>query len=91
MADKKKNISAEKAGEKSKNSENFFVKIWKKLVKLCKDTKGELKKVSWTSKTEVFKSFKLVIATVVVVAVIIAVIDFCSWRLIDALAGIVSF
>ena len=37
MADKKKNVSADKAGEKSKKSENFFVKIWKKLVKLCKD------------------------------------------------------
>ena len=90
MADKKKNISAEKAGEKSKNSENFFVKIWKKLVKLCKDTKGELKKVSWTSKTEVFKSFKLVIATVVGVSLVIAAIDFGSSLIINTIANLIG-
>ena len=66
---------------------NFF----KKLGKFFKDTAGEMKKVVWTPKAEVFKNAKLVIATVVAVAVIIAVIDFCSWWLIDALAGIVSF
>ena len=90
MADKKKNISAEKAGEKSKNSENFFVKIWNKLVKLCKDTKGELKKVSWTSKTEVFKSFKLVIATVVGVSLVIAAIDFGSSLIINTIANLIG-
>jgi preprotein translocase SecE subunit len=90
MADKKKNISAEKAGEKSKNSENFFVKIWKKLVKLYKDTIGELKKVSWTSKTEVIKSFKLVIATVVGVSLVIAAIDFGSSLIINTIANLIG-
>ena len=65
--------------------------IFKKLGKFFKDTAGEMKKVVWTPKAEVFKNAKLVIATVVAVAVIIAVIDFCSWWLIDALAGTVSF
>ena len=44
---------------------NFFVRVAKKFSKLCSDTVGELKKVSWTPKNEVIKSFKLVIATVV--------------------------
>ena len=53
---------------------NFF----KKLGKFFKDTAGEMKKVVWTPKAEVFKNAKLVLATVVAVAVIITVIDFGS-------------
>ena len=90
MADNKKNVSTEKVGDKSKKSENFFVKIWNKLVKLCKDTVGELKKVSWTSKNEVIKSFKLVIATVVGVSLVIAVIDFCSSQIINTIANLIG-
>ena len=86
MADNKKNIST----EKSKNSENFFVKVWKKLVKLCKDTVGELKKVVWTSKSEVFKSFKLVIATVVGVSFVIAIIDLTSSWIINTIANLIG-
>ena len=86
MADNKKNIST----EKSKNSENFFVKVWKKLVKLCKDTVGELKKVSWTPKAEVIKSFKLVIATVVGVSLVIAAIDFGSSLIINTIANLIG-
>ena len=90
MADNKKNVSTEKVGDKSKKSENFFVKIRNKLVKLCKDTVGELKKVSWTSKNEVIKSFKLVIATVVGVSLVIAVIDFCSSQIINTIANLIG-
>jgi preprotein translocase SecE subunit len=90
MADNKKSVPAEKAGNKSKKSENFFVKVWKKLVKLCKDTVGELKKVSWTSKTEVIKSFKLVIATVVGVSLVIAAIDFGSSLIINTIANLIG-
>ena len=86
MADNKKNIST----EKSKNSENFFVKVWKKLVKLCKDTVGELKKVSWTPKAEVIKSFKLVLATVVGVSLVIAAIDFGSSLISNTIANLIG-
>ena len=44
--------------------ENVFVRIWNKIKKFCKDTTSELKKVPWTSKTELFKSTKLVVVTV---------------------------
>ena len=90
MADNKKNVPVEKTGNKSKKSENFFVKVWKKLVKLCKDTVGELKKVSWTSKTEVIKSFKLVITTVVGVSLVIAVIDLVSSSIITTIANLIG-
>jgi preprotein translocase SecE subunit len=87
MADEKKNVSAKKSNAKK---ENFFVRIWKKLVKLCKDTVGELKKVVWTPKAEVIKSFKLVIATVVGVSLVIAVIDFGSSLIINTIANLIG-
>ena len=94
MADEKKNVPAENAEKKSKKSdakkENFFVRIWKKFVKLCKDTVNELKKVVWTSKSEVWKSFQLVIATVVSISVAIAIVDYVSSLVINAIAGLIG-
>ena len=93
MADNK-NItnSAEetKKPEKKDKKPNILVRGWKKLVKFCKDTAGELKKVVWTSKSELWKSFQLVIATVVSVSVAIAVIDFVSSLVINAIAGLIG-
>ena len=94
MADEKKNVPATKAEKKSKKSdakkENFFVRIWNKFVKLCKDTVGELKKVVWTPKSEVLKSFKLVIATVLGVSLVIAIIDFGSSWIINSIASLIG-
>ena len=70
--------------------ENVFVRIWKKITKFCKDTVSELKKVSWTSKTELFKSTKLVVITVIAVCIAIALIDLgASWA-INSLAGLIG-
>ena len=49
--------------------ENIFVRLWKKLCKLCSDTVGELKKVVWTPKSELIKSTQLVVVAVIAVAV----------------------
>ena len=87
MADEKRNVSAKKSDAKN---DNFFTRIWKKLVKLCKDTVGELKKVVWTPKAEVKKSFLLVIATVVGVSLVIAVIDFSSSLIINTIANLIG-
>ena len=70
--------------------ENVFVRIWKKICKFFTDTKGELKKVSWTSKTELVKSSKLVIVSVIAVCLSIAVIDLCSSWVINAIAGLIG-
>ena len=70
--------------------ENVFVRIWKKIAKFFSDTKGELKKVSWTPKTELSKSSKLVIVSVIAVCLSIAVIDLCSSWLINAIAGLIG-
>jgi preprotein translocase SecE subunit len=69
---------------------NFFVRFGKKIAKLCKDMAGELKKVTWTPKAEVFKSFKLVIATVVAVGLAIAVVDVASSWIINSIAGLIG-
>ncbi len=104
MAEENKNIPAnndeeqvvvEKAEKKVKTKSvekkpNFFVRVWKKLVKFCKDTHGELKKVVWTPKAEVIKSFKLVVATVVAVSLAIAVVDLASSWIINSIAGLIG-
>ena len=79
-----------KSGKKVAKKENFFVRFWKKLVKLCKDTVGEMKKVVWTPKAEVAKSTKLVIATVVAIGILIAVLDTACSYLINTVAGLIG-
>ncbi len=70
--------------------ENVFVRIWKKIKKFTKDTVSELKKVSWTSKTELAKSTKLVVVTVIAVSIVVALIDLgASWA-INSLAGLIG-
>ena len=83
--------SAEKKAKKpAVKKENVFKRIWKKFVKLCKDTVGEMKKVVWLSKSELSKSTKLVIVTVVAVAAAIAVIDTAFSFLINSFAGLIG-
>ena len=85
-----KEAKADKKAKATPKKENFFVRAWKKLVKFCKDTAGEMKKVVWTPKAEVSKNTKLVLATVVGVAVIIAVLDFGSSWIINFVASKIS-
>ena len=83
-----------KADKKAKKAEankvNFFVRVWKKITKLFWDTVGELKKVVWTPKAELIKNTKLVIATVVLVGVAIALVDFASSWIINSIAGLIG-
>ena len=68
----------------------MFVRIWNKIRKFFKDTVSELKKVSWTSKTELFKSTKLVVVTVLAVCIVIALVDLgASWA-INSLAKLIG-
>ena len=102
MAEKNNNINNAASEEKtSKNAEtkatksgekkpNIFVTGWNKLVKFLKDTVGELKKVVWTSKSDVWKSFQLVIASVVAVSAAIALVDYLSSLIINSIAGLIG-
>ncbi|MBE6532527.1 MAG: preprotein translocase subunit SecE [Ruminococcaceae bacterium] len=87
MAENNKNLTSAKSADKKPN---FFVRFGKKIAKLCKDTVGELKKVVWTSRSEVWKSFELVIATVVAISVIIAIVDYTSSLIINTLASLIG-
>lgn len=79
-----------KAKKPASKKENVFKRIWKKFVKLCKDTVGEMKKVVWLSKAELGKSTKLVVVTVLAVAAAIAVIDTAFSFLINGVAGLIG-
>ena len=80
MSEEMNNLKSE--SKKDVKKPNFFVRVWKKLVKLVKDVIGEMKKVVWTPVNELKKSSKLVLVTVVVIALAIAVVDFCfSWSI----------
>ena len=70
--------------------QNVFVRIWNKIKKFFKDTVSELKKVSWTSKTELFKSTKLVVVTVLAVCIVIALIDLGASWVVNSLAGLIG-
>ena len=93
MADNK-NITSQaeenKKPVKNEKKPNFFVTFGNKIAKFIKDTKGELKKVVWTSKSEVWKSFQLVIATVVGVSIAIALIDYVSSFVLNTIAGLIG-
>ena len=85
-----KPIKASKSKKNSAKKENFFKRFWKKLVKLCKDTVGEMKKVVWTPKNELKKNTKLVILTVIAIGVVIAIFDVACSYLINSLAGLIG-
>ena len=69
---------------------NVFVRIWNRIRKFFKDTVSELKKVSWTSKTELFKSTKLVVVTVLAVCIAIALVDLGASWVINSLAKLIG-
>ena len=69
---------------------NVFVRIWNRIRKFFKDTVSELKKVSWTSKSDLFKSTKLVVVTVLAVCIAIALVDLGASWLINSLAKLVG-
>ena len=79
-----------KAKKPAAKKENVFKRIWKKFVKLCKDTVGEMKKVVWLPKTELAKSTKLVVVSGVAIAAAIAVIDTAFSFLINTVAGLIG-
>ena len=90
---KKENIATEEVASKSKKTvkkDNFFKRMWKKLVKLSKDTVGEMKKVVWTPKSELWKNTKLVVLSVVAISLAIAVVDTAFTYVFTSIAGLIG-
>ena len=55
----------------------------KKLVRFVKESFAELKKVTWPSREEVASSTKVVLVSVVLIALALGVVDFLIFRGID--------
>lgn len=98
MAEENKNLPVEETVKETKKPKikaaekkpNIFVRAWKKVCKFFKDVRGEMKKVVWTSKEDLRKHTKLVLATIVAVGLAIAVVDTLFSWLINSLAGLIG-
>ena len=86
----KKSDAPAKKEKRVVKKDNFLKRTFKKLVKLCKDTVGEMKKVVWTPKSDVKKNTKLVVVTVVAIGAAIAVIDTACIYIINGIAGLIG-
>ena len=47
----------------------------KKFFRFCKECVGELKKVTWPTRSEVFSSTKIVLISTIVMAVLLGLVD----------------
>ena len=85
-----KKSKQKKSSKKVEKKPNAFVRLGKAIAKLCKDVAGELKKVTWTPKSELNKGTKLVVATVVAIGISIAVVDTLFSWIINSIAGLIG-
>ena len=73
--------------KKKENKPGFFAKLKQKF----KNLKSEFKKITWASKKSTFKSFGLVIVSVVAIALVIGLVDTGLVSLFNLLASKINF
>ncbi len=90
MADKKAaNAAAQAQSDKTKKT-SFFCKVknfFKGIGKYFKDTKGELKKVVWPSKSDVKTNTITVLVVVLIAAVVLILLDLIFGGAIHLMIG----
>jgi preprotein translocase subunit SecE len=59
----------------------------KKIIGFLKESKAELKKVNWPSKEEVLTSTRVVIVSILVIAAVIALVDYVIKTVVFAIIG----
>jgi preprotein translocase subunit SecE len=59
----------------------------RKIINFLKESRAELKKVNWPSREEVFTSTRVVIISILVIAAVIAVIDYVIKTVVFAVLG----
>lgn len=59
----------------------------KKIFVFLKESKAELKKVNWPSKEEVLTSTKVVIVSILIIAAVIALVDYVLKTIIFSIIG----
>ncbi|MDL2293115.1 preprotein translocase subunit SecE [Ruminococcaceae bacterium OttesenSCG-928-D13] len=62
--------------EKTTKKPNFLVRAGRAIARFFKDTRGEMKKVVWPSRKQVWNNFLVVMGFVIICAVLIAGLDF---------------
>lgn len=88
------NVSAPSPKKKDAKSApakpNFFVRVGRRLKKLGRDYRSEMKKVVWMPWKDVKKSAFLVGAAVVAIGLAIGLVDFVFSEVIGGVAGLVG-
>jgi len=59
----------------------------RKIFNFLKESKGELKKVNWPSKDEVLTSTRVVIISILVIACVVALIDYVIKTVVFSIFG----
>ncbi len=59
----------------------------KKIINFLKESRAELKKVSWPSKEEVLTSTRVVIISILIIAGVIALVDYVIKTVVFAIIG----
>ena len=59
----------------------------KKIINFLKESRAELKKVNWPSKEEVLTSTRVVIISILIIAAVIALIDYVIKTVVFAIIG----
>ena len=55
----------------------------KKIINFIKESYGELKKVNWPSRDDVFSQTYVVVVSLIIVAIALALFDFASFNFIE--------
>ena len=64
-----------KTKSKSKKKGNIFARMWKAIKSFFKNSKGDLKKITWPSGKEVVKGTVVTIVCIAIIGVIVFLID----------------
>ena len=59
----------------------------KKIISFLKESRSELKKVNWPSREEVMTSTRVVIISILIIAAVIAIVDYVIKTVVFALLG----
>ena len=68
-------------------SENKNVAKKNKAMKFFRETKSEIKKVSWPSKTQLFHNTVVILAFVIIMTIILSVFDVAFEKLLSLIVG----
>ena len=69
------NTKKDQKSEKKAKKPNAIVRFFKRIVKFCKDCKGEMKKIVWPTPKTVFKNTGVVLVTIILLGLFVFLLD----------------